>query len=322
MRRTITTALRATATVGTAFVGAALTLTSPALAAQAQAAQAAQGQAAAPTGSTWTANSDGRLLVDRGADMEQISAGSTKTLLSGEAFQRKYGAYSKDGRKIVYSDQGPKGFGAQIWIMDADGSHRRQLTALDTEAFGPELSPSGTKIAFQTQGAIWVMNANGTGARKLTKDGFYYGTGISWAPDSTRFAVTRGKLDERSGEPYDIEVVTLRADGSRETALTHTGGDKNSPAWSPDGTTIVFSHAVSGGNYDLWTMKADGGAPRQLTRTPSIGEQDTVWAPAGTAIAYAAWAQQTESEPRVMKAKADGSQAKSLNAAGYPTSWR
>jgi Tol biopolymer transport system component len=313
MRRTITTALRATATVGTAVLGAALTLTGPALAAQAQ--------ATAPAGSTWTANSDGRLLVDNGPDMNQVSAGSTKTLLSGEAFQRKYGAYSKDGRKIVYSDQGTKGFGAQIWIMSADGSHRSQLTALETEAFGPELSPNGAKIAFQTQGAIWVMNANGTGARKVSQDNFYYGTGISWAPDSTRFAVTRGTIDERSGEPFDLEVVTVRADGSRETALTRTGGDKNSPAWSPDGTTIVFSYAIAGGNYDLWTMKADGTRSRQLTRTPTIGEQDTVWAPTGAAIAYAAWAQQTESEPRVVKAKADGTSQKSLNAFGYPTSW-
>ncbi|WP_178379804.1 TolB family protein [Cryptosporangium aurantiacum] len=314
----ISTTLRTAASVGTAFVGATLALTSPALGAHAQAAEA---QAGHPAGSAWTANSDGRLLVDNGRDMDQVAAGSTKTLLAGEAFQRKYGAYSKDGRKIVYSDQGRTGFGAQVWIMNADGSGRRQLTKLDTEAFGPELSPNGALIAYQSQGAVWVMKADGTGARKVSRDGFYYGTGISWAPDSTRFAVTRGQLDERSGEPFNIEVVTVKADGTRETALTRNGGDKNSPAWSPDGRTIVFSHATAGGNYDLWTMKADGTSSRQITRTPSVGEQDTVWAPTGTSIAYAAWAQATESEPRVMKAKADGTAAKSLNAVGYPTSW-
>ncbi|MFB9316441.1 TolB family protein [Cryptosporangium minutisporangium] len=315
----INTGLRATASVGTAFVGAALALTSPALAAQAQ---AAQPQAGHPAGSAWTANSDGRLLVDNGRDMDQIASGSTKTLLAGEVFQRKYGAYSKDGRKIVYSDQGRTGFGAQVWIMDANGSNRRQLTSLESEAFGPELSPNGRRIAYQTQGAIWVMNADGTGARKVSRDGFYYGTGISWAPDSNRFAVTRGQVDERSGEPYNHEVVVVRVDGTRETALTRNGGDKNSPAWSPDGTTIVFSHATAADTYDLWTMKADGSGARQITRTKGVGEQDTVWAPTGTAIAYAAWAQATESEPRVMKAKSDGTAAKSLNAVGYPTSWR
>lgn len=310
MRRTITTALRASATVGTALVGAALALTAP-------------GQAAEPLpGSARTANSDGRLLVDNGRDMDQLAAGRTETLLAGEAFQRKYGSYSKDGSRIVYSDQARTGFGAQIWIMDANGSNRRQLTSLTTEAFGPELSPDGTRIAFQTQGAIWVMKANGTGARKVSRAGYYYGTGISWAPDGTRFAVTRGLLDERSGEPYDIEVVTVRADGSRETALTRTGGDKNSPAWSPDGTTIVFSHAAADNTYDLWTMQADGNRVQQLTRTKDVGEQDTVWAPTGVAIVYAAWAQQTETAPRVMKAKADGTAARSLNAVGYPTSWR
>jgi Tol biopolymer transport system component len=310
MRRTITTALRATATVGTALVGAALAFTGPALA------------ASPATGSAWNLSSDGRLLVDNGRDMDQFAAGSTKTLLTGEAFQRKYGSYSKDGSRIVYSDQGRTGFGAQIWIMGADGTNRRQLTSLDTEAFGPEFSPDGSRIAFQSQGAIWVMKANGTGARKVSRDGYYYGTGISWAPDGARFAVTRGLVDERSGEPYDIEVVAVRADGSRETALTRTGGDKNSPAWSPDGTTIVFSHATADDTYDLWTMKADGSGVRRLTRTKDVGEQDTVWAPTGVAIAYAAWAQQTETAPRVMKAKADGTAVKSLGAVGYPTSWR
>ncbi|EXG79458.1 PD40 domain-containing protein [Cryptosporangium arvum] len=303
MRRTIITGV-----VGAAL---ALTVTSPALAA-----------AQPATGSTWTAKTDWSLLVDNGRDMDRVVDGTTKTLLAGEAFQRKYGAYSADGRRIVYSDQGKTGFGAQIWTMNADGSHRRQLTSLTTEAFGPELSPNGTAIAFQTQGAIWVMKADGTAARKVSRDGYYYGTGISWAPDSAQFAVTRGLIDERSGEPYDIEVVTLRADGSRETALTRTGGDKNSPAWSPDGTTIVFSQSLAGENYDLWSMKADGTRVKQLTRTKDVGEQDTVWAPTGTAIAYAAWAQQTETAPRVMKAKADGTAAKSLGVVGYPTSWR
>ncbi|MFI5955405.1 TolB family protein [Cryptosporangium sp. NPDC051539] len=318
----ITTALKATTTVGTAFVGAALALTSPALAASAHAAE----PDTHPAGSTWTAKPDGRMLVDNGADMDQLSSAGKQTLLAGDAYERKYGSYSKDGRKIVYSDQGSKGFGAQIWSMSADGNDRRQLTHLDTEAFGPELSPSGKRIAFQTQGAIWVMNADGTNARKVSKDGFYYGAGISWAPDSNRLAVTRGQIDERSGEPYQLEIVEMRADGSNETALTSSGGDKNSPAWSPDGSTIVFSYTSAkamqqGDTYDLWTMKADGSRLKQLTSTKNVSEQDTVWAPTGSAIAYASWAQQTETTPHVMKSKADGTSVTSLNAIGYPTAW-
>ncbi|TQS43136.1 TolB family protein [Cryptosporangium phraense] len=328
MRRTIISALRATTTVGGALVGVALALTSPALASPALAAQA--GAAGFPdavqAGSTWTARTGGRMLVDNGADMDQLSAGGKQTLLAGEAYERKYGSYSKDGAKIVYSDQGTKGFGAQIWSMDSSGRNRRQLTSLDTEAFGPELSPNGKKIAFQTQGAIWVMNADGTGSRKLSTDGYYYGTGISWAPDSAKFVVTRGQIDERSGEPYQLEIVTMNADGSGETALTKSGGDKNSPAWSPDGSTIVFSYTTTkaqqqGDTYDLWTIKSNGNGLKQLTHTKNVSEQDTVWAPTGAAIAYASWAEQTETSPRVMKAKADGTSVTSLDATGYPTAW-
>ena len=100
MRRMRTTAVRATATVGTAFVGAALAFASPALA------------ATAPYGSTWTANAEESLLVDSGRDMQLLGKSGTTTLLAGAEFQRKYGDYSKDGRKIVYSDRGRTGFGA------------------------------------------------------------------------------------------------------------------------------------------------------------------------------------------------------------------
>lgn len=334
MRRIVRTMLKATATVGAAFVGAALAMTSPALAASAAVASPASGHpagepTAAQAGSTWTASPEGSLLVDSGRDMNQIAPTGTRTLVAGEAFQRKYGSYSRDGRTIVYSDLGRTGFGAQLWSMNADGRQRRQLTSLTSEAFGPKLSPNGTQIAFQTnvsgQAAIWLINADGTNAHQVTSRNYVYGAGISWNPAGTEFVATRGLVDERSGEPYDWELVTVRADGSKETALTRTGGDKNSPAWSPDGSTIVFSHITADGmragqSYELYSMKANGTALRRLTRTASVGEQDAVFSPTGTAIVYASWAQ-SETMPRVVKAKTDGTGAKALNATGYPTSW-
>jgi Tol biopolymer transport system component len=276
-------------------------------------------------GSTWTVAPEDNLLVDNGRDLNQLTGTGTKTLIAGEAFQRKYGAYSPDGKKIVYSDLGRTGFGAQIWTMNADGTGRKQVTALESEAFAPKFSPNGKTIAFQTSAAIWLANADGSHTRQVTRPGGYYGVGVSWSPDGSKFVTTRAQVDERSGEPFNWQIVTVRADGSGETALTSASGDKNSPVWSPDGRTIIFSYITASGmqagdQYDLYAMRADGTGLRRLTHTKNIGEQATVFSPNGTAIVYAAWATD-QTTPQVTKAKADGSAAKALNATGYPTAW-
>ena len=67
--------------------------------------------------------------------------------------------------------------------------------------------------------------------------------------------------------------------GATETRLT-TGGGFSRPRWAPGGNAIAF---LKGGQ--LWTMKADGSAKRQLT---TLGAAGPSWAPDGRTIAFAA----------------------------------
>jgi dipeptidyl aminopeptidase/acylaminoacyl peptidase len=55
--------------------------------------------------------------------------------------------WSPDGRRIAYTA------GGQLWVANADGSGRRQLTTLNGGASGPVWAPNGSQVAFVS--AVW-----------------------------------------------------------------------------------------------------------------------------------------------------------------------
>lgn len=68
--------------------------------------------------------------------------------------------------------------------------------------------------------------------------------------------------------------------------LSDSKQSEEHPIWSPDGQLIAFQRAeVEGGAYNVWIMKADGSAKRQLTFNQSDCQQPT-WTPDGRFIAF------------------------------------
>jgi Tol biopolymer transport system component len=71
---------------------------------------------------------------------------------------------------------------------------------------------------------------------------------------------------------------------ARVVPLTHGQGNDASPAFSPDGKSLVFA-SDRDGNWDLWVALVAGGAPVAITRTPEK-EGLPAWSPDGSQVAF------------------------------------
>lgn len=122
--------------------------------------------------------------------------------------------------------------------------------------------------------SIYVMKVDGSGMTRLTP---FNATTQSWSPDGTRIAFS-------STKDGNYELYVMQADGSNIVRLTNTPAiDESSPAWSPDGASIVYLRS----GPELWIMSSTGANPRALTAS-GLRARYPSWSPDGTRIAFAA----------------------------------
>lgn len=92
--------------------------------------------------------------------------------------------------------------------------------------------PGGNgKIAFSTGSGIDAVEPDGTGRATLVGD---FAQDPAWSADGAKLAVVAfGPTPE---------IFTADADGSNLTQITNTHESERLPAWSPEGTRIVFNY--------------------------------------------------------------------------------
>ena len=172
-------------------------------------------------------------------------------------------------------------------------------TSRDTD---PAPSPDGKWIAFQSNrgtspAQIWLLPVGGGAPHRLTNEpdssafnGKNYVTRVmtpTWAPDSKSILF----VSTRSGQ-YNIYSMPIEG-GGKPVALSKAPGAQRFPAYSPDGSKIVFpSSRLEPGalfGFSLYVMSSKGeiAGPAARRLTFSQGSPGhPIWSPDGKWIAY------------------------------------
>ncbi|HEY3885460.1 MAG TPA: winged helix-turn-helix domain-containing protein, partial [Vicinamibacterales bacterium] len=181
---------------------------------------------------------------------------------------------SPDGRSIVFVSNRDGGKG-EIYAMDADASHPRNLTNNPANDDTPAWAPDGRRIAFQSDRRgpieIFVMDADGGNPTPIAR-----GARAAWSPDNRRIAY-QVHIDGHS----EISIVDVPGGASHRMTFDRTfAGD---PSWSPDGTRLAFS-STKGNSLQIDVMRLDGSGRTTLT---SAGNNSLpAWSPDGERILF------------------------------------
>ncbi len=120
----------------------------------------------------------------------------------------------------------------------------------------------------------------------------------------------------RDGGPGEIYV--MNPDGSGATRLTFNTQNDRSPAWSADGSKIVFTR-YDGNDWEIWSMNSDGSNQQQLTNNDDDDEWPA-WSPDGSKIVYQKFTVPPDHWD-VWVMNADGSGQTKLYDSGHDDEW-
>jgi Tol biopolymer transport system component len=209
--------------------------------------------------------------------------GSARAVVTPEPSFQFRPTWSPGGSRLAFVRQVPgvvMSIQFDILAINVDGSGEVNLTNSDFDEVDPAWAPDDSKIAFAgvrfestldpngqpvraAQWEIVTINPDGSGEQILSAGDAGSTRALlleedrapSWSPDSSRLVFMTQSVDPCC-PPWQIAEVGR--DGTALVALSDNPDVNDvAPAYSPDGTLIVFTSdrdAVVGGQFDIYTM--------------------------------------------------------------------
>ena len=259
--------------------------------------------------------------------------------------------WSADGGKIIFNSSRASHPTQNIFVMNSDGSNIKQLT-FEKQGYGAGFaSPSknGSHIAFISERdgnrEVYLMDFDGSNVKRITKNSFWDGERVGWAPDSKSFlfhsnrsgltqlyryslkknTITRftdHDFSERwasyspdgrhivfeSGKDGNVEIYSMNVQSKEVFRLTDHWADDGGPSWHPNGQDVYFYSNRDDCKYDLYVVNVNNKVTKRITKAHNW-DLDATLSPDG---AQMVWHSDRNDHYGIMTANKDGSNQKRL----------
>jgi TolB protein len=235
--------------------------------------------------------------------------GSKPRALTDNAAGDAFPALSPDGKKIVFDSNRLRGPAeaintSDLFVMKSDGSNQTWLTRGSSGSWSAKrrdivyhASASGTGVPIRvdpgsatTDSDIFVLNLDdllelGETPVNITNDPAAVDDDPDWSPVSDQIVFTSHGVSDNHQNSITAEVYVISADGSNRKRLTNNAEEERAPAWSPDGSRILFMCRRGGPDFEMCVMDADGTNQVQLTNN-AVPDLGPTWSPDGQKILF------------------------------------
>jgi Tol biopolymer transport system component len=199
-------------------------------------------------------------------------------------------SWSRQNNRIAFT--GIANGRTQVWLIDADGSNARPVTApgLSDQVFYPSWYPDGAALAVMDAHDLVIKKIDLTGgpAVPLTRHAQVMTGMPSVSPDG-RWIAFAGQ--ENHGQSYDQTQNSIWLVDPTGVAhlLESDPAQGRAPTWSPDGRRLAFESNRGSllGLYAIYLVNKDGTSLLQVTDS-SLNADHPVWSPDGRRLAFSA----------------------------------
>jgi Tol biopolymer transport system component len=167
---------------------------------------------------------------------------------------------------------------SRLEIISVDGKDRKMIHRAEKRLEAPNWSRDGKTLVFNSDGRLYTIPVAGGEPAVLD-------TGLATQCNNDHGFSLDGKWLALSSSPAGDSLIYVMPSGggpstaaqggerksNREPRLVTPLGPSYWHGWSPDGKTLAYC-AQRNGNYDVYTIPAEGGEERRLTDSPGLDD--------------------------------------------------